>query len=437
MRFAAAERIADAVLFEGYVLYPYRASSVKNRLRWQFGVIAPQFPCGEGEPSFSQTECLIEPMPSAAGPGPAKAGHYVPVEVPVEREVLPEHDAPVLSIRVRCLRPQYADPVPADERAGSVVSAVGGTPLTGVDEPGALAPWLEGVPLTVDIAPIRLDDVPRALTFELPDLAEGMRLGVDAEHDGTLVKIRLRLENHAPWRAEYADDRDRMLCASIVGAHLLLSIEHGQFVSMVDPPAAAADAVARCVNRHTWPVLVGDRRERTLLMSSPIVLYDYPAVAPQSRGDLFDAAEIDEILSLRILTLTDEEKRAARATDPRAGAILDRVEALGPDDLAALHGTMRSADFFNPPDTPPPDEAFVIVDGQRIAKGTRVRLRPNRRADAMDLFLAGQPATVAGVFRDVDDRVYVAITVDADPAASLHASFGRFFYFDPTEVECI
>jgi hypothetical protein len=108
-----------------------------------------------------------------------------------------------------------------------------------------------------------------------------------------------------------------------------------------------------------------------------------------------------------------------------------------PDTLAALHGTMRSADFFNPPGTEPPERACVMVGGCRVEKGSHVRLRPNRRADAMDMFLRDQSATVAGVYRDVDDRVFVAITVDADPAAAMHESFGRFFYFDPTEVEPI
>jgi len=61
MRFAAAERLADTVLSEGYVLYPYRASSAKNRFRWQFGVVAPAHPGGDGiEPWFNETVCLLE-----------------------------------------------------------------------------------------------------------------------------------------------------------------------------------------------------------------------------------------------------------------------------------------------------------------------------------------------------------------------------------------
>jgi hypothetical protein len=135
--------------------------------------------------------------------------------------------------------------------------------------------------------------------------------------------------------------------------------------------------------------------------------------------------------------MTEAEKREARRTDPRAREILDSVEAIASSDLAALHGTMRSADFFNPPGTPSPEDATIDIGGCRIARGSHVRLRPNRRADAMDMFLRDQPATVTGIYRDVDDRLYVAVTVDADPAASLHEAFGRFFYFDPTEIEPI
>jgi hypothetical protein len=384
MTFDAIEQVADAVLYEGYVLYPYRASSAKNRFRWQFGVIAPRAPHDDGEPWFAQTECLVDPAA-----------------------------APRLSIRIRFLSVR---PAPA---GGEDTSRT----------------WLEGVPVAIDVDRVDLGEGPVSLTRALDAAGIDARLAIRAEPLDSYLKLQLRLENLEPWRTSFAGDRDAMLRRSLVGAHLLLGIERGSFVSLLEPPEAAAALVSSCQNRHAWPVLAGPRSQRNLMLSSPIVLYDYPAVAVESQGDLCDAAEIDEILSLRILTMTDEEKRDARATDPRARAILDRVEALSPEALGALHGTMRSADFFNPPGTVPPDQATVMVGGRRIAKGSSVRLRPNRRADAMDLFLKDQAATVAGIYRDVDDRVYVAVTVDADPAASLHESFGRFFYFDPAEIE--
>jgi hypothetical protein len=385
MTFHGLERIADAVLFEGYLLYPYRASAAKNVMRWQFGVLAPRSPRDEdGEPWFSQTECLLE-----AGPGGR------------------------LALRVRFLRPQ---PAAADTAA-----------------PG----WQEGVPHAIDLEAVSLTSLPinRVVTLPTPGLAA--RVVIDAQAIDAFVKVRIRLENLEPWRPEFGATRDAMLERSLVAAHLLLAAEDAAFVSLLEPGESAAPLAAGCANLHTWPVLAGDRPGRDCMLSSPIVLYDYPAVAAESHGDLHDGAEIEEILSLRILAMTDEEKQEARATDRRARRIIDRVDGMPAAALARLHGAMRSADFFNPPGTPPPEEAWVMVAGTRVDRGAHVRLRPTRRADAMDMFLRDRPATVAGVYRDVDDRVYVAVTVDADPAASLHASFGRFFYFDPDELEPI
>jgi hypothetical protein len=87
--------------------------------------------------------------------------------------------------------------------------------------------------------------------------------------------------------------------------------------------------------------MVGETGGRDTMLASPIILYDYPELAPESPGDLFDATEIDEILTLRILTMTDDEKREMRGTDPRADALLARTEALAREELMRLHGTMR------------------------------------------------------------------------------------------------
>ena len=88
----------------------------------------------------------------------------------------------------------------------------------------------------------------------------------------------------------------------------------------------AREAVAACTNDGTFPVLIGAEGASQVVLSSPIILYDHPAVAPESDGPLYDATEIDEILALRVLTMTDEEKAEARATDPRAAAIVDRID---------------------------------------------------------------------------------------------------------------
>jgi hypothetical protein len=199
-------------------------------------------------------------------------------------------------------------------------------------------------------------------------------------------------------------------------------------------------------------VLAGPEGSGDVVLSSPIILYDHPAIAPESPDDLCDATEIDEILTLRIMTLTDEEKREARGTDPRARRIVDRADNIPDEILERLHGAVRSLrsvepevaapeiagweEFLNPPGETPPEEATLTIADVLVGKGTRVRLRPSRRADSMDFFLAGRDARVTGIYRDVEDACYVAVTLqDDDPTGDLHEATGRFFYFYPDEIE--
>ena len=131
-----------------------------------------------------------------------------------------------------------------------------------------------------------------------------------------------------------------MLC-SLVSAHTILGVEEGEFVSQLEPPAEFETLAAECKNIGTWPVLVGEQGSRQAMLSSPIILYDYPQIAPESAGSLFDGTEIDEILSLRIMTLSDEEKREIRESDGRAREILDRTENLPAEQFMKLHGVLR------------------------------------------------------------------------------------------------
>ena len=112
--------------------------------------------------------------------------------------------------------------------------------------------------------------------------------------------------------------------------------------------------MAACVNAHSWPVLAGPPGDGSLLLATPIILEDHPRVAPESPGDLFDGGEIDQLLILNTLALTDAEKAEIRATDPRTREILDRVEPLTPSPQM-------------PETRLPPDAAsrYVVVDYER------------------------------------------------------------------------
>ena len=135
--------------------------------------------------------------------------------------------------------------------------------------------------------------------------------------------------------------RDEALMHSLVSTHTVLDVSDGEFVSMIDPPEPLRSLATDCHNIGAWPVLVGAEGEKNTLLSAPIILYDYPQIAPESPGDLFDSTEIDEILTLRIMTLTEDEKRAMSVVDNRALRLLERTESLASDQLVGLHGTLR------------------------------------------------------------------------------------------------
>jgi hypothetical protein len=256
-------------------------------------------------------------------------------------------------------------------------------------------------------------------------------LTVRATELGGYVRLELGLRNTAGWDPAEST-RDLAARRALVGAHLLVT--GAGFASLVEPPPDAAAAAAGCHNDGWWPVLVGDA-----VLVAPMILPDQPAVAPESPGDLFDATEIDEMLTLRVMTLTEEEKAAARGTDPRAAAIIERCDTLPDADLARLHGAARdpAAPWWDPgaDASVSPETDAVLVAGVPVAKGCKVRLRPTRRADAQDMFLAGQDAVVTAVLSDVDGQTHVAVVLADDPAADLHDWYGRYWYFAPDELE--
>ena len=473
---AHARRVADAILYEGYLLYPYRQSSQKNQVRFQFGVLMPPayFAIDPHESAASQTECLLECDDDAQITVMAR---FLQFQDRIVQGISPEngelHEVGVLYVDGF----EYTTWNEAAEREQHLTVAVGAL----LDQDQALEFTLPAGEAAEPIADAtgrpagqlvrRWADLDGVITLHAERVAGPYRA----------LRLRVRLENRSQPGA--LATRDDGLRTALIAAHLLIGAPGGRFLSMTDPPEWAAPAVARCENTGTWPVLAGPGECGDLLLSSPVILYDHPEVAAESAGDLFDATEIDEILTLRTLALTDAEKREARSTDSRAADLLDRLDHLPPEMLDRMHGAIRylrsvpgqagvpagaasgagRADdvlagdaraggvpdeppVFATPDTPwwdpgadgsvSPDTDHVVVAGVRVARGSRVVMRPgSRRADAQDIFLAGREATVEAVLHDVDGQVHLAVTAADDPAADLQASHGRFLYFAPDEVE--
>ncbi len=326
MNLACVDPIAKAVLYEGYMLYPYRPSSVKNRQRWNFGVVYP--PALGGKRDDEQDD-----------QGPSR----------IQAECLVCGKAPALDIRLRFL--QLRTRLPR---------------LSAARLPESPDAWQEAIEREISLTESDLSSLcaarkERAFEFSAHSEEDSQyerrheaiaghiviyaekicseRISTENIPDD-LFKIAVSAANITPLQAPPAS-RDAALMQSFVSAHIVLGVEHGEFVSLLEPPRELQETVARCQNIGVWPVLVGEAGQRNTMLASPIILYDYPQIAPESMGDLFDGTEIDEILSLRIMTLTDEEKREIRNSDSRARQILERTEAIPPEQFMKLHGTLR------------------------------------------------------------------------------------------------
>jgi hypothetical protein len=289
------EQIADAILYEGYILYPYRASALKNGQRWNFGVLYPPAYAAEQQGSDAATmqcECL------------ARVGR--------------------LSVTVRFLhlvtRENWQEAVAREFKTDTLGTHSFSFPAReDCDESGVVRrqEQIEGV-MEVKLQPVK----------------------------GGWSRVSVRISNCGAFDVPAVDSaawsaRQAALRRSLVSTHAILRVPGGEFASLLDPPEELRQLSAECSNVGLWPVLAGGATPPDTMLASPIILYDHPQVAPESPGALFDGTEIDEILSLRILTLTDEEKREMRETDPKARRLLERTEALDPEQWMQLHGVMR------------------------------------------------------------------------------------------------
>ncbi|WP_336206922.1 hypothetical protein [Nonomuraea sp. LPB2021202275-12-8] len=309
-------RLARAVLYEGYLLWPYRQSALKNQQRWTIGGVHPE-PYGrahDGNAWVMRTECLLEDGAVREGgvavdvsvrflhvvaceglPG-VGGRRFVPREEAVEREVA----VCGLGLDVLLREPYRIEiDVPAGRETGEL------------DGGGVLRSW-------------------QALRGHAEVSARRLRPGI--------VRLTVRVVNTTPWNGEV---RAEAMRHTLVSAHTVLQVAGGEFVSLMDPPEELRMLAEGCRNVGAWPVLVGEDGDRHTMLSAPIILYDHPRIAPESPGDLFDATEIDQLLTLSVLALGEEEKREIRDGDPRGREILDRCASLTAEQLMRLHGILR------------------------------------------------------------------------------------------------
>jgi hypothetical protein len=433
MPFDAAERLARALLYEGYLLYPYRPSAVKNRQRWTFG-------------------CLVPPAYGQASPHPEPAA--------LQAECLVRG-----GLRTRlAIRARFLHQLTRASQPGTPPEKRQEPPHPTVDSPrldGRLVQtWQEAVERTLTAESLDLRELPcrphrGCFSFPASRVVEpffdagGIQTGVILCSQqaiegvletsvellrGDVYRLRVRLENHTSSPGAEALTRDQALPFALLSCHLIVRAEGGEFLSLLDPGAEWGEAVASCRNLGVWPVLVGEQGRRDLMLAASVFLDDYPRLADESPGDLFDGTEIDELLTLGIRALTPEEKRQMAALDPRARDLLRQSEAMRGRELLSFHGAWRQEESVEATPKPVRSLRVGVVDLQ-----PGMRVRPAGRADVFDLELAGKVAQVVSIEKDLEDGTYVSVALDDDPGKDfgLAGLPGLRFFFRPEELELL
>ncbi len=289
-RFAAARAVADAVLYEGIVLYPSRRAPRRDQYRWQFGALMPR-PYAEAHASerwAARTECL-----AAAGSGATISARLRALQV--QRRTIEAADPTIEGyISVPRLDVEGVSWVACDEAFEASIDL----------EPESLE-QLAGGGLTRSF---ELDAWSEAEVIRRPD---GAAAGQIVRHRDSLsglvaisaspvprspglTRITVRIENTTPWPEPGEAGRVtrcQALSRSLVAIHVMLAVDDGRFVSLLDPPPMAAEAAAICRSEVTYPVLVGESDD--VVLASPIILYDHPHVAPQQTGGDPPNGEVD------------------------------------------------------------------------------------------------------------------------------------------------
>jgi hypothetical protein len=445
MNLPLVNEVVEAVLYEGYILYPYRPTSKKNRQRFTFGRVYPHDYSeaqNGAEPSLMTTQALL------VGKGGTDLEISVRFLQVTSREILSLRE-PVLDLPASLPAASF-EVVPELSVDGlrfltwqeAVERELNIAPQAGTQTAGAGCRLSFEFPASENLEPIkdRHGSIRGVIRRRQERLACEVHLETEEIRPG-IFKLTVGITNQTTVSSSDIGNPEAVLLRTLTSTHTILHTEQGEFVSSMDPPDSLRELAATCKNQGTWPVLVGNEEaaDRNTLLSSPIILYDYPKIAPESPGELFDGTEIDEILTLRVMTMTDAEKEEMRQSDPRTRRILERTESLPEDQLLKMHGTVRELrsfdeDFFG-------DDQHLTeaeVNGVALRPGDRVKIKPKSRADIMDIALAGRIALIEAIEQDAEDRIHLALVLEDDPGKDLgfmRQPGHRFFYaLDEVEV---
>ncbi len=403
---AGVEALVSSLLYEGYALYPY-TPGVKNATPTPFGIVYPSG-YADAQPAaypMLRLECVLEGSPGAEVSGTVRflqaagEGHRG-----LERRIEVGVGVKLADLTREARRYDFSFPREAGE--GEVRGHA-------EMEAEMLGPELARIKLTVCNDTVIGEGVPG-------------------------------------WDTPEADvPRGEALQWSLLSVHPMVEVGDGAtFISPLERDGEAGAAVEACDVKNTFPVLVG--KDDKAVLGAAIVVPEHPELAPESLGNLFDNTEIEEALLLHVQVLSDDERESInQQNDPAVREMIERAEKTTGDEMMSLHGRLTYTEPADEdgrttaPPTPPPGmdevqgETRTEVKGSTVKRGDTIILRPGTEGDVYDKILDGRKATVERIYKGMDDRVYLGVTVDGDAGQDLLRDTGRYLFFFADEVELI
>ena len=329
------EKITRTLLYEGYSLYPYYRSAIKNQKPIPFGVIFPKDYNAHNEHSHShmQSQTIIHGNRELTVSVDVRFLHLRRTEL-FQKSSYNEEFSPVFEMEIEGKTYQAGSPT-IERKIQNNLLKINDLIATEKTIPFAFESFNEGemifnaekeivgkktTTISMITGVVKIEAVP------LPEIDKSFRLTVTVTNTTPVANAERRT-------------RDEVLLQSFLSTHIILQTHDAEFISHQETPAQWQAAMATCNNVNTWPILI-DKNNSTLL-SSPIILYDYPEINPVSSGDLFDSTEIEEALLLHVNLLSDEEKKRIGGNDEKLRAMLNKVGSLTPEDLIVYHSMMK------------------------------------------------------------------------------------------------
>jgi len=182
-----------------------------------------------------------------------------------------------------------------------------------------------------------------------------------------------------------------------------------------------APFAALCKNIGTWPVLIS----HDVMLSSPVILCDYPPIVPESISEFPDDSPTDEMLALRVHATEGEVPTPHQVDD---------ITDLWTNDRNTPEIETHS-DLFNAC-TPLRN---VLTQGRELRAGDSVRIRPTEQPAIVDSRLAGKIATIESIEEDGEGRVLLGLifVAEADKSAGWPPQAGDRFFFSLDEIEVL